>query len=159
MPRHAAVPRQDENLAPRAESVRATPESKLSFRLTKKPLSLAINMLQLCSSLSKPPDEPPPRRARPAAWTLAATLVATLIAAPAPAQVPPQWRAEFPMTDFETASVDLSEIISGGPPRDGIPAISEPTFLAAAEETRIDPREPVMTFEAEGATPRAYPIR
>jgi hypothetical protein len=61
------------------------------------------------------------------------------------------------MTDFETASVDLSEIISGGPPRDGIPAISQPAFLPVAEETRIDPREPVMTFEAAGATPA--PIR
>ena len=96
---------------------------------------------------------------RPATIALAATLVAVPVPAPAQAQVPPQWRAEFPKTDFETTSVDLSEIISGGPPRDGIPAIWEPAFIPAAEETRIDGREPVMTFEAEGATPRAYPIR
>ena len=86
-------------------------------------------------------------------------LSAALIAAPALPEVPSSWRAEFPKTDFDTHSVDLSEIRSGGPPRDGIPAIWEPSFIDVADETRIDPREPVMTYEAEGATPRAYPIR
>ncbi|MCC5991797.1 MAG: DUF3179 domain-containing protein [Rhodobacteraceae bacterium] len=84
---------------------------------------------------------------------------AALIALPALAQVPAGWRAEFPKTDFETRNVDLSEIMSGGPPRDGIPAIWEPAFIAASEEARIDPREPVMTYEHPGKTARAYPIR
>ncbi|TVS04204.1 MAG: DUF3179 domain-containing protein [Rhodobacteraceae bacterium] len=82
-----------------------------------------------------------------------------LLVAPAMAQVPAQWRAEFPNTDFDAASVDLSEIMSGGPPRDGIPAIWEPGFIAAADETRIERREPVMTYQAEGEVARAYPIR
>ena len=97
------------------------------------------------------------KRLVPLALSIALSLVA--IVAPALAQVPAQWRAEFPKTDFETLSVDLSEIMSGGPPRDGIPAIWEPAFLAAADETRIPPREPVLTYEAPGETPRAYPIR
>lgn len=89
----------------------------------------------------------------------ALALGAVLMALPALADVPAGWRAEFPKTDFDTRNVDLSEIMSGGPPRDGIPAIWEPAFINATEETRIDPREPVMTYEHPGETPRAYPIR
>jgi hypothetical protein len=65
---------------------------------------------------------------RPVAVALAAAILAAPVLAQVPDQVPPQWRAEFPMTDFDTASVDLGEIISGGPPRDGIPAIWEPAL-------------------------------
>ena len=49
--------------------------------------------------------------------------------------------------------------MSGGPPKDGIPAIDAPRFLAAADETRLSPREPVMTYAPEGAPARAYPLR
>ncbi len=90
---------------------------------------------------------------------LGAALGAAALALPALAEVPCDWKAEFPLTDFDRASVDFGDIMSGGPPRDGIPAIWEPSFIDAADETRIHPREPVMTYEAEGATPRAYPIR
>ncbi len=67
--------------------------------------------------------------------------------------------AAWPNTDFSRVSVDLSEVMSGGPPRDGIPAILDPTFLPAAEETRIDDREPVMTYDPGDGPARAYPIR
>jgi len=72
---------------------------------------------------------------------------------------PARWRAEFPLTDFSRSAVAFDEIISGGPPRDGIPAIWQPVLVPAAGETRIDGVEPVMTLELSGATPRAYPIR
>ncbi|HKL04600.1 MAG TPA: DUF3179 domain-containing protein [Roseovarius sp.] len=73
---------------------------------------------------------------------------------------PAAWRTEWPQTDFARSSVsDWSEIISGGPPKDGIPALSDPDFLPAAQDTRIAPREPVITLEIDGATPRAYPLR
>ncbi|MGY6534736.1 MAG: DUF3179 domain-containing protein [Pararhodobacter sp.] len=75
------------------------------------------------------------------------------------AQVPPDWEREFPLTDFSRATVDLSEIISGGPPRDGIPAIDDPRMLASAAETRLDPREPVLVLDPAGAPARAYPLR
>ncbi len=65
----------------------------------------------------------------------------------------------WPDTDFSRLAVDLTEVISGGPPRDGIPAILEPDFLRAAEETRLDDREPVMTYVPERGPARAYPIR
>ncbi len=73
---------------------------------------------------------------------------------------PASWEREWPKTDFTRTSVDdWSEILSGGPPKDGIPALSDPSFIAVADETRIDGREPVITLEIDGQSPRAYPIR
>ena len=78
-----------------------------------------------------------------------------------PARADPQvWAQEWPKTDFELTTVEAwTEILSGGPPKDGIPAIDRPQFLRASDETRIKGREPVITLELEGAQPRAYPIR
>ncbi|MGR3483877.1 MAG: DUF3179 domain-containing protein [Paracoccaceae bacterium] len=94
---------------------------------------------------------------------LAALALALLTAAPALAErgaIPPGWSAEWPNTDFDTASVaSWVEILSGGPPKDGIPALDEVAFLPAADETRLADREPVITLEIEGAEPRAYPVR
>ncbi len=67
--------------------------------------------------------------------------------------------AQWPNTDFDKRTVELSEIISGGPGKDGIPAVHNPSFLPVGKETRIDPREPVLTVEMAGEVPRAYPIR
>lgn len=73
---------------------------------------------------------------------------------------PARWKSEWPNTDFTRSSVnDWGEILSGGPPKDGIPALSDPKFRNAASETRIAPREPVITVEIKGQAPRAYPIR
>jgi hypothetical protein len=36
-------------------------------------------------------------------------------------------------TDFEEHSVSLDEFTSGGPPKDGIPAIDRPKFVSTAE--------------------------
>lgn len=73
---------------------------------------------------------------------------------------PSLWKGEWPHTDFSTTSVDdWSEILSGGPPKDGIPALSDPTFIQVSQESRIGEREPVIAVEIEGETPRAYPIR
>lgn len=90
----------------------------------------------------------------------ALALLALLVASQALAQpVPRQWRDAWPKTDFGTAAVPLSEIQSGGPPRDGIPAIDNPRMIAVAQEGRLDDREPVMVLEMAGETPRAWPIR
>jgi Protein of unknown function (DUF3179) len=61
-------------------------------------------------------------------------------------------------TDFCLHSVDYSEIFSGGPPPDGIPAIDNPVFesIEAADEWLQD-EWPVMFFEANGEA-RAYPL-
>ncbi len=70
-----------------------------------------------------------------------------------------RWAVEWPGTDFEQHSVDLAEIFSGGPPKDGIPAILEPQFLAAGAVETLQENEAVMTLELPGEVPRAYPLR
>ncbi len=70
------------------------------------------------------------------------------------------WRHEWPETDFSNTSVpSWIEIMSGGPPKDGIPALSDPNFGAVADEFRIEGPEPVITVEIAGEVPRAYPVR
>ena len=77
---------------------------------------------------------------------------------PSHAQAPNRWVQAWPQTDFTTALVDLSEIESGGPPKDGIPAINSPEFYAASKETKIGPHEPVVSVAFNGEA-RAYPVR
>lgn len=71
-----------------------------------------------------------------------------------------KWKAEgWTKTDFSKATVDLSEVISGGPPRDGIPPIYTPTFETSTEATKWLPEsEPVMVYKSRGEA-RAYPLR
>jgi hypothetical protein len=93
---------------------------------------------------------------------LHAMAVATLaLALPVSAALAQAERFEraWPDTDFSRLAVDLGEVISGGPPRDGIPAILDPSFIRAADETRLDDREPVMTYVPDTGPARAYPIR
>lgn len=61
-------------------------------------------------------------------------------------------------TDESKALVPLDEIISGGPPPDGIPAIDRPTFIAPGQATWLTPDEPVLAFEVNGDA-RAYPLQ
>lgn len=89
---------------------------------------------------------------------LIAALLALGLAMPAAAN-PDRWGAAWPNTDFTRTAVDFTEIMSGGPPRDGIPALSDPGFIAVDLETRLDPTEPVIAVEIDGAEPRAYPLR
>ena len=67
------------------------------------------------------------------------------------------WQSEWPTTDFETTSVDFGDIFSGGPPKDGIPSIDDPSFVPVGEADLPD-REPVIGF-AVGDDIRAYPLR
>lgn len=78
--------------------------------------------------------------------------------APASAQVQfPQ--GEFPLTDFKISSVQIEEIMSGGPPRDGIPAIDTPTFVGVKQASEwLGDREPVIAVSHGGVT-RAYPLQ
>ncbi len=89
---------------------------------------------------------------------LLAAVMALGLAVPAVAN-PEFWAREWPNTDFDKTSVDSwTEILSGGPPKDGIPALNEPQFIRAGQETRIDDREPVITVEI-GTGQRRAPIR
>jgi len=94
--------------------------------------------------------------------TIKAIFVAGVLAlGGATAQANPSlWQSEWPDTNFSKTSVsDWSQILSGGPPKDGIPALSAPDFVTAAGETRIGGREPVVAVEIDGARARAYPLR
>ncbi|WP_439144169.1 DUF3179 domain-containing protein [Planktotalea sp.] len=72
---------------------------------------------------------------------------------------PEFWKHEWPKTNFEKTSVEnWVEILSGGPPKDGIPALTNPKFRKASSETRIGDTEPVITVEINGDI-RAYPVR
>lgn len=81
-----------------------------------------------------------------------------LLLAIGPALAAERWQANWPRTDFTRHTVPLDEIISGGPPKDGISAIDEPQFVAAAAVTDIAPQEPVIGLVIDGEA-RAYPLR
>ena len=82
-----------------------------------------------------------------------------LIAAIASIAGAQDFEPDWPNTDFSRSTIDLSEVMSGGPPKDGIPALSNPVFIPSTNETRLAGREPVITYAPEGATARAYPVR
>ena len=60
--------------------------------------------------------------------------------------------------DLEGASLPVDEILHGGPPRDGIPAIDHPRFLPADEADFLDPEDPVLGVW-HGGEARAYPVK
>ena len=61
-------------------------------------------------------------------------------------------------TDFSRRAVPLAEILSGGPPKDGIPAIDRPRFAPARRVEFLAPREPVIELVIDGRA-RAYPLQ
>src|SRR5574337_1415408 len=62
-------------------------------------------------------------------------------------------------TDFSKHSVPYSEILSGGPPKDGIPAVDHPKFVTVSEADEwLENVEPVIFFQI-GDDARAYPIQ
>jgi hypothetical protein len=82
---------------------------------------------------------------------------ALLLASPAFAD-PGRWTREGWKTDFSRTSIAFGEILSGGPPRDGIPSIDNPVFAAASEVSTISDREPVIRLQV-GDDVRAYPLQ
>jgi hypothetical protein len=148
------------------------PESRSLIPIAVVGLVTAL-LVAACAPVGGPGDATPPAEPQPPAAP-----------APAPAETPPG--AETPptgetppgdetappptprgqlrvpqlgwQTDFSIASVDFSEIISGGPGKDGIPSIDEPRFesLADAREWQDD-RAPVIALEVNGEA-RAYPL-
>jgi hypothetical protein len=62
-------------------------------------------------------------------------------------------------TDFSRHSVPLDEFTSGGPGKDGVPAIDEPRFVSVEEADEfLEGSEAVAVLELDGAV-KAYPIR
>jgi hypothetical protein len=76
-----------------------------------------------------------------------------------PPEDPPRAIINSPWaTDFSRRTVEWSEIRSGGPPKDGIPAIDNPEFedIEAASEW-LSSRDPVILFAIDDDV-RAYPL-
>ncbi len=74
-------------------------------------------------------------------------------------ETPPVARGDSWETDFSKHTVPLSEIKSGGPPKDGIPAIDDPSFVSVDEaDGWLEDPEPIATVRRGGET-KAYPLR
>ncbi len=76
-----------------------------------------------------------------------------------PPETPPEFaKVEF-KTDFRKHCVHYDEVLSGGPPKDGIPALDTPRFVTVNEaDAWLKPNEPVIYFQV-GSDARAYPIQ
>jgi len=82
-------------------------------------------------------------------------------AAPERAAVPagPSALTDPRSDEFPPPLVPIDEIISGGPPPDGIPSLDAPVFVdAASVDDQLEPAESVVALEINGDA-RAYPVR
>jgi Protein of unknown function (DUF3179) len=62
-------------------------------------------------------------------------------------------------TDLSKHRVSYAEILSGGPPKDGIVALVDPGFVSVAQARKwLEPREPIVRVRV-GDDVRAYPIQ
>ena len=86
-------------------------------------------------------------------------LVASIVGTAIGEASPEVWKQEgWSKTNFEQKSVDFKEILSGGPPKDGIPSIDNPKFIQAKDEKELGDLEPVIGLEINGEA-KAYPLR
>ena len=60
--------------------------------------------------------------------------------------------------DVSNASIPLGDILAGGPPRDGIPAINTPQFTQVKDTDWLDDDDLLLTVSIDGDE-RAYPTR
>jgi len=59
--------------------------------------------------------------------------------------------------DLSNATLPREEILHGGPPRDGIPALSDPKLIAAVDAEYLEPTDRVVGITLKDQS-RAYPI-
>jgi hypothetical protein len=99
----------------------------------------------------------------PGTPTISATANRLPTAAPAdtptlPEEAVPFSQAEW-KTNFKKHTLPFSEIISGGVPKDGIPAIDQPKFVTTSDASAwLKDTEPVIVFEHNDSA-RAYPLQ
>jgi hypothetical protein len=125
--------------------------------------ALALLVLAACGAAASEPSAPAAQvaDAQPATDTeppAIAVPVAEGEVALLPPEDPPSGANQF-TTDFTRHTVSYREIRSGGPPKDGIPAIDNPQFIdVAAADEWLQPVEPVILVEIEGVA-KAYPLQ
>jgi hypothetical protein len=59
---------------------------------------------------------------------------------------------------IDNAIVPKGEIVSGGPPKDGIPAVLNPKFVRSGEAEFLKPDDQVIGVQTKGEV-KAYPIK
>lgn len=59
---------------------------------------------------------------------------------------------------LDNAIVPRKDILAGGPPKDGIPALLEPKFVDAEDAEFLEPEDQVIGVILQGK-PKAYPIK
>lgn len=79
------------------------------------------------------------------------TILVALLLTLFPLNAMPQW-------DFSKHAIPLEDIQSGGPPKDGIPALTDPKYVQAAKADFMRPDEQVIGVKLNGVI-RAYPTR
>ena len=140
--------------------------NKVSF------LTFLTLLLTACTQVITPSLSGIDLGAEPATATPAPQNTPTQVAAPSPTPIstveptllpverPPAGAVgQFNKTDFDRHSVPYTEILSGGPPKDGIPPIDRPAYTSIEEaDVWLNPEEPVILVEIDGHT-RAYPIQ
>jgi hypothetical protein len=126
-------------------------------------ISLAM-LITACTSAGSTPAPTPaqvtisPTSTEPAE-TAASPTEAASGASPTQVEDPPFGAMSEFNTDFSRHSVPYREILSGGPRKDGIPAIDQPQYVSVVEASQwIDDVEPVV-FVQVGQEARAYPIQ
>jgi len=87
----------------------------------------------------------------------AATTTSTTVEGQLP--VGPSALETISAAEFPAPLVDVTAIISGGPPPDGIPPLDNPVFIpVSASDAALAPNEPVVVLEIDGDA-RAYPVQ
>ena len=130
-------------------------------------LAVLALMISACTgadtATSEVPDEfasPPSTVDSPATETTASPIPSPTVTFP-PNGFPqgPSALDEVGAPEFPAPLVSPEEIISGGPPPDGIPPIDEPVFISVeAADDWLDGSEPVVLLDIGGDV-RAYPVQ
>ena len=95
------------------------------------------------------------RRSRSA--LIVSVLLAALVVVPFAAAAGAPDPAAYNGFDVSEATIPLSAIERGGPPKDGIPALDRPKFVAAAD-AQLRPDDRVLALK-RGRIAHAYPVR
>lgn len=94
------------------------------------------------------------RRAIPVILLLLITGTSYLAAQPVGASL----ESEF-NTDFSIRSIEMNEIRSGGPPKDGIPAIDDPEFASLEQNSQGLTDNEMVIAVSSGGVHKIYPLR
>ena len=60
--------------------------------------------------------------------------------------------------NYDQHSIPIDEIMSGGPPKDGIPALTNPNYVSAPKASFLGKNDRVIGVVINGEA-RAYPLR